>query len=755
MIGRRLEAGDIKVEIEKERTWNVAPLILPDEEVIGHVHGNLANGTNWIVGGSDWMRVRPNWQADASPDAWGNRRWFLDSRSMGKKTYALESVSATEGVPGKYYSMSIDVRTYVTAMNGNFDYIPQPPARFKLYATNGIEAQDVQIAESSVINPILPSNNTWPFHPGFREWKLDVLPTVPMPAGKTYFRLKLEYDNDWVANKEIYLPASFSYPTAPDNLNMFAVRFDSQTIYEHSGMEQPWFSVGGGTTGVRYEWLANRMYRTTDTRGVGFHETLNVVESGLTTHGAFVSLFLGWAEPNLYLRVHTHGYEGNPANVYTSPTTNVAAGRHTFFVPASYFKPDGDGNASVVLYVNARGIQTPLIRAAGEWDDTDTYYFWRYRDWADWTTSIDVQRYDTEVSTCTVALRERPGVEIEGQAAQLDTGDYFEQGKRVRISAPNVYPGQTARSYYSQAYNYYNTVFTGEILKRTAKYPRKGRKEVTLLITNKFPVLQEKTVWALNSLEDYGRTIPSLGIPIAFDTRVKPPLPRDPAMSYTGYGDVDQLWVIRDSTNGMPMIDALTLTRNSQFGYVYFDRWGLLNLKSELPSSVVATFYDEPDDDEQSYANIDIHYDSDATINSIKVREFQQVQTIEESTFERTDAIVETEQTLYNTESIKRFRRSEIEFKTFKKSSYPELESHILEKFAAPAPKASTVVVPIRSNAELQKMILIDIYNLVEIGYQDRLSNTYRVNRIAHYIVPGGTWRMEIGFDINHEGVYW
>src|SRR5690606_19252137 len=100
-----------------------------------------------------WMETSPVWQADATPDAYGNRRWWLNS-TMSKKVFATEGFGYNlEGTPGKYYTMSLDVRTYVTAMNGHPDYVPQPPCRFRLYATNGNEAQDVVIAESGVINP--------------------------------------------------------------------------------------------------------------------------------------------------------------------------------------------------------------------------------------------------------------------------------------------------------------------------------------------------------------------------------------------------------------------------------------------------------------------------------------------------------------------------------------------------------------------------------------------------------------------------
>lgn len=741
-MNRTLRQEDIKVEVEREKFYNAAPLITPDGSPMGLIGGLLSNGLGWhfdpVTTNNPWLTARPLWTAGA-PDAFGNRRWSV-SGNVVRKVWGWEGFGTNlEGVPGKYYTMECDVRTYITSMNGHPDYVAQPPARLNLYATNGNEAQDVLIAQSTVINPILPSNSSWPFHPGYREWRLALNSVAPMPVGKTFFRLELEYDNDFTINDEIYLPADYSYPTVPPNLNFFSVRRASMRPIEYSGANQEWYPLTNGVD-FTYNWNDNRVHHNVAAnKGIGADVTVTR-DTLIPTNGIKIKLWFNWAEPNLTMQMIT------TKGTYNAASRNVGSGWQEWTFPASCFN-DVDTQL-VKLRINARGIQSPLIVADKSFDDFDGFFFYNYDDWTGNVAKVDINRYDTEVSTCSIAFRENEG------DPELDVGPTFEQGKRIRVSAPGVFPGQTVHGEYGISHNTYNTLFVGEVQNRRATYPMKARKQVIVLATNKFPVLQEKTTWALASMEDYRKTIPSLGIPLAFDNGEIPASPRDPLVSLTGYGDVDDRWVIRDPTNGFPMFDALMLTRNSQFGYVYFDRWGRLNLRTDL-GVLKHRFKDIPESDETSYASIDVHYDTENTINSIRIVEYQQVATINESTYQRDDAIVETEQTMYDLESMRRYRKSEIEFKTFKKSNYDELRMHVLDKYATPQVRATTLVVPVRDMATAEKAVHTDIYDLIAVEYQDRIDGQFRVNRIKHTLIPGETWRMELGFNVNNEGVYW
>ena len=752
MIGGRLEQGDVKVEVESERTYNVSPPILADTSSQGNMQGALSNGSNWVLapGGSQWLWARPNWQVDA-PDAFGNRRWWVNAL-QSKKVFGIEGFGSNlQGTPGKYYSMSLDVRTYVSAMNGNTDYIAQPPARCKLYATNGIEAQDVLIAESTVLNPILPSNNGWPFHPGYREWKLDLSSTAPMPVGKTYFRFSMEYDNDFTANKSIYLPADYSYPAVPSNLYMFSVRFDSLDVKEHSAAQQAWAPTATTGRTFSYDYEKNRCYYNTGynaTASDGIASTFVIKKDSLIpAKGMKLAFFSNFAETNLRVQLTRNG------TTTTKTIGNVPFGWQTTTFPASAFSSTAEEQTVTIKFVG-RGFQHMAIFADGTWADSDGFSFWNYDDWSGWVSSVDINRYDTEVSTASIVLREKPEIALPGDG-KFDTGPYFEQGKKMRIQCGQIFEGQSAKTWFNLPFSTFNTLFTGEINRRTARYPKKARKEVTLFCTNGFPLLQEKTSWAMINLNDYLRTIRSLGLPVQVDTTVHNPLERDPNMSLTGEVDVDNLWALRDMQNGFTFNDALKLTRNSQFGYVFLNRFNVLNLRSNLDSSIMATFHENPESGESSFSDIDVHYDSDSIINSVLIREYQQVESIATDTYERTDAIVESEQTVYDTDSIKKYRKAEIEFKTFKKSSYDEIGMHILDKYANPEVKASMITVPIKDEDTATKSVLIDIYSLVTIKYEDRIDSTYRVNRIKHTLIPGQTWRMELGFAINHDGVYW
>lgn len=755
MINGRIQNGDVKVEVESISWNNLAPVIAPTMESMGGMKGLISWGGNWQRETGSWTHWATPWTYGPI-DPYGNRKWTTNA-AMTKKVYGFEGFGYDlQGTPGKYYSMDLDVRTSVLAMNGHPDYIPQPPCRFRLYATNGVEAQDVIIAESGVINPILPEAPSWPFHPGYREWRLSLNPTQPMPTGKTYFRLQLEYDNDFTATKDIWLPASYtdsgSTVNKPPQFFMFAVRGASHVVYEHTGTDAEWIPSHGSPT-MEYNWESQYVqYRgTTTTNHYIQTECVVTPEDFLTTHGIKVRFWSRWTESNL--RVSINAVDGD--NVWHMQTIgSVTAGWQELTWDA------GTGptfNASLPeqrlqIRFYSRSVMQPLVVADRTWDDFDGRTFYNYNDMTPWVSNIDINRYDTEVSTCSVVLREP--TDYSGEP--FDTGDSFEQGKRIRISTPIAYAGQTVSNYFGLAYHTTNTIFVGGIQKRTAHYPRNARKEVCVFSTNKFPLLQEKTHWSLANLEDYIRLIPAMGINSHYDSRGMVPWDRDPFVSLTGIGDVNDMWMIRDQTNGFTMFDALQLTRNSQFGYVYFDRWGRLHMKSTLPPSVMASFNDIPGDPgEESYADIDVSFDSSSIINSIRIREYQQVETINEDTFQRDDAIVETESTIYDLPSIKRYGKTEIDFRTFKKTTYTELRDHILDGYSVPQVTCSRVVVPIRDLAVLEKMILVDIYSLINVKYQDRIDRQHRVNRIKHTIVPGETWRMELGFNVNHDGVWW
>lgn len=765
MLGGRVREGDIKVEVEKQRWGNVAPIVSPNRESMGQIKG-LGSWGGWNIGGfgpNMWTRISPIWTVGGIDGA-GNRKWSTNFTDMEKKVYSIEGFGYDmEGVPGKYYTMEIDVRTAVTAMNGHPDYVPQPPCRYRLYATNGNPAQDVIIAESSVINPILPEAPTWPFHPGYREWRLALNAVQPMPVGKTYFRLVLEYDNNFNTVKDIWLPASFTdneagSPITPPQLYFFQFRYNSQVIYEHTGTDPAWKPSSTGTPNV-YDWEGNRVYYSTAPPANSYWEADFTITQDdlLRQNGFFVRFWAGYAESNL--RVWVAALDGD--NTWSAKTIGATAssGRHTVTWAAGtgpQFHPTKEVQRVRVRFY-ARAVQHALIAANGTYDDFDGKFFYKYHDVTDWVTKVEVERYDTEVSSCSIALRERANSVLDGVTdPKFDNGDFLIQGRRIRISAPQVFSGQTSSNFYGIGHDLYNTLFVGSIEKVTARYPRKARKEAVVYACNRFTLLQEKTYWAMKNLEDYSRVIPALGLYTHYDNRNMPPWDRDPFMSLTGFGDVNDMWQIRDEANGFTLFDALQLTRNSQFGFVYFDRWDRLHMKSLRSASIMASFNAYPDNSsEDSYADIDISYDSTSIINSVRIIEYEQVATIKEDTFERDDAIVQTESTIFDLESIKRYRKSEIEFKTFKKSDYNELRTHVLDKYSVPAATATRLIVPIRDNAMLEKAILIDIYSLINVKYQDRLDTQHRVNRIKHTIVPGDTWVMELGFGINHDGVYW
>lgn len=735
MIGGKLQTGDVFVEVEDLKTYNVAPAVYPGVQFIGEmVNAEATVGSNQyfdLIDGGEWVRMGPLW-AIYDPDVFGNREYELDNVFISRKVFALHTVSADiNGTAGKFYSMSIKIRTHVISMPGHQDAIPsQPDCRINLYATNGNEAEDVLIAQSAPINPSDPANAGWPFHPGYREWTVAVNAVQAMPVGKTYFRLEFEYDSTWTANKSIFLPESYWPSGFPPQLHFFDLYSKSLDLYETTVPEQDWVSTGSSL--MYYNWEDQAVAAASG----GIKATFDIpTDSLISTYGGrftFASTYNG------SFTVQITG-----GTTFTSSSL-VGDGTIKWFeidnIPTSAFSA-----GSITLTVNATSIYFPSLHANINHDDTDGYNYWTYTDLTGHVSRIEVNRYDTEVSTAIITLRESD--------VDLDTGTAFDMGKRVRIRA-NTTSDSVGYGWYEEPDKHAGVLFVGEVYNRRATYPRAARPEVKVVVVNKFPVLQEKTSYCLSSLEDYRLMVPYMGIEVATDAVFRAPRSFNPNSSITGFDDFEGRWVLKDLDNGFTVLDAIMVTRDSQFGYVWFDRFGVLNLKSTIPSDAI-TFTDAtPGTGEFSYSKVDLHFDTANVINYLRLDELEWVQTRDEN-FEFHDDIKKTEMSVFNQGSMNKYRKAEHKMQVFKQTDYTNYETKILDKYATPVVTASTLSFPVRNQSELDMASQLDIYQWINVVYTGKLDSSYRVNSIKHVIVPGEVWKVELGFGVNLDGVLW
>lgn len=734
MIGGKLEHGDVLVEVEEAKTFNVAPPVLPGQQHRGVLNsGNFTWESDsysvYVVPGTGQRRLYPRW-TKTGPDSFGNYKYELNNKPMKRKVIGYMGDTKVQGTPGKYYSLLINITTWVTAMPGNFDYVPAPPARMNMYATNGNQSQDVLIARSVDIKPDIPANRWLYFHPGKRVSQVRLEPVAAMPVGKTRFRIELEHDHDWNATRSIWLPWHYygSGNPLPPQLAFWEIDYDNANLYEEDTGIQQWTAYN--MLYSKYDWVKNEVSSTATTKGLrGLIELPE--EAGLSEHGGVFSFSTTTTGS---ITVSFTGGTNNYSTTVTGPNVVIKG------IPGSAL--DGEG---IMVEVGAFNMRKMELYADIEPNDSDGYNYYRLADKVASVSDIQISRHDSQVSTCNITLRDDTGI---------DVGDTFAIGNRIRVRT-NVRPGEYETGGTSIPMNPKSVVYTGLIQSRRATYPGSARPEVKVLATDGFSLLLEKKGYAFKSLENYNRMLPYLGIPTVTDGNiVTNPKTNDPNQSITGFDDYEGLWRLKDESGNMTVLDALTITRNSQFGYVWFDRFNRCNVMSSMPAEATVFTDQTPAAGEFSFNKVDLEFSTDNIINYVAITAYDNVTTFAENG-EIKDSIVKNEFAISNTDSINKNRKAEYKLEMFVIDDYDDVQTKILDRYKDPKITASTLRFPVRTMDELAQVCLFEPYRLINIAYKDKLAEDFRVRNIKHSIKPGKTWSTELGFGLSNDSVLW
>lgn len=736
MIGGKLEHGDVLVEVEEAKTFNIAPLVRPGKQHVGVLNSGAFSWETtsyncYTVPGTGQKRMYPRWTR-TGPDSYNNYKYSLNNLLMKRKVLGYMGDLKVQGTPGKYYSLRINITTWVTAMPGNFDYIPAPPARMNLYATNGNQAQDVLIARSGDIKPNLAANRWVNFHPGKRVSQVELKPVAPMPVGKTRFRIELEHDYDWNATRDIWLP--FYYygggNPLPPQLAMWELDYDNANLYEEDFGIQPW-SPNAGNAG-RFNWKQNEVTVTNGSKAGISSTQINIpVESRIMEFGGVLSFNTNMSGSFL---VEVYGGGTYYSKTVTGPRVVIDD------IPASAFT---NGFAFITIYANH--IKWMRLYADIDENDSDGYNFYRMVNKVSSVSDIQISRHDSQVSTCNITLRDDSGI---------DVSDEFAIGKRIRVRT-NVEPVVWGDTVWGNPTNPDNTVYTGLIHSRGATYPGTARPEVKVMAVDNYAALLSKKGVALKSLENYNLMLPYLGIPTVTDGNVTtPPMSNDPNQSMTGYDDYEGLWRLKDEQGSMTVLDAITLTRNTQFGYVWFDRFNRCNVMSSMPAETTVFTDQQPGPNEFSFSNVDLQFSTDNIINYVAITAYDNVITLDENGLIK-DNIVKNEFSMSDAESINKNRKAEYKLEMFARDDYDDIQTRILDKYKDPVITASTISFPVRTVDELYRVSKFEPYRMITIEYKDKLDTEFRVTSIKHSIKPGKTWSTTLGFGLSVDSVLW
>lgn len=188
-------------------------------------------------------------------------------------------------------------------------------------------------------------------------------------------------------------------------------------------------------------------------------------------------------------------------------------------------------------------------------------------------------------------------------------------------------------------------------------------------------------------------------------------------------------------------VDQVAVTRDSVLGYAWIDRDGFVEAwdRAEIPGTVAAVL------DESNYSDIDIDFDLERCINTVRVRLVRinpgtgETEEIEYGPFVD-PASVRKWGTLSATFTVQGIADDEIE-------AYAQ---EILTANSTPAVRINSVTLPVRTVAELEAYALLDQYDLVTVS-NDRgaITQTARVLGVQHQITArasDSTWTVTLGF---------
>lgn len=191
-------------------------------------------------------------------------------------------------------------------------------------------------------------------------------------------------------------------------------------------------------------------------------------------------------------------------------------------------------------------------------------------------------------------------------------------------------------------------------------------------------------------------------------------------------------------------IDQVAITRDSNFAYAWIDRDGVLQVWDDATISAASVI----DLDEADYSDIAIDFDLGRLINSVTINAVR----INAGTSE-------TEEVSYgpfeNEPSMREwgYRQAEFRIQGAAETSAADgtFAAAVLARNSTPTRQITGATIPLRTVAELEAKVLLDLYDLATISNTRGAISAQqsRITTIKHSITAtrnGGTWTIDVGF---------
>lgn len=272
----------------------------------------------------------------------------------------------------------------------------------------------------------------------------------------------------------------------------------------------------------------------------------------------------------------------------------------------------------------------------------------------------------------------------------------------------------------------WGSVFEGEITQVETTYPLSGTRVSISAADNHAVLANSAAPFGVETIGELGAVLAGVPVPFIINDRHEDVQPTNPNI-------VNHL---SDAT----MLDQVLLTRDSNRGYSWIDRAGVLRVYDadelpELATQYQLRFSDQHDPDDPlhtCYTGIDVRFNTEDVINDLSIRYL-------------VDDGVQTDELVFgpyrNEQSIQQWATSRAEV-TLQGSVDPDAyAAAVLAAHATPQVRPQMVRWRVTDEASRLKAIAHDLFDLVHVTHTPSgLSAPWRVTEIVHELHPVAGW---------------
>lgn len=359
---------------------------------------------------------------------------------------------------------------------------------------------------------------------------------------------------------------------------------------------------------------------------------------------------------------------------------------------------------------------------------------------------------------------------IDFCSATLDpfTSTVLDAGKVIRILGRHYGAGNQVKPAGWTGEAEYGTIFTGVVMEITTEYDYNEEPIIQVICYNAGDALEKsKPGVAFDTYEKYIPFLNKLGISAKIN-----------GMDIGGgRGEMPDKFQFSPSSYGeYELAKSLHMTRNTNKGYVFVNRYNQLEYLSEPKTTTPFVFTDGTASGDISYGQISKKRKSKQIVNQVELNE----NTLDAEDFIDTsiggedgppaDIRYPSERkrtaTFRNEESVQEFGEISKQFDVVRGDGdlrrlyrndlgegFKQWADVLLDQNASPSLEIEDISVPVKGSDDIRKLSGLDLLDPVQVIYKGTTYTT-KIREIEHTIIPG-KWFVEYKFSTNGDKTMW